>query len=236
MDFNQYVRGYSQQVSDAVGFSGRDHDFFLAVKAQHLLELARRHLGRPEELSVLDVGCGVGLMERFLAPCFRRLCGVDLAAEAVREAERNVPGAQFLAYDGAVLPFPDGELDVAFAVCVLHHVPPAAWESFVAEMSRVVRPGGLVAVFEHNPWNPLTRRVVSHCEFDRDAVLLSAGTARRLFRHAGLRSVASRHILFFPWRARLWRSCERALGWLPLGAQYCAIGIKAACDPGTPPL
>lgn len=227
MDFNRYAQSYSQQVTEAVGCAGLDHDFFLAVKARCLLELARRRLGDSAELAVLDVGCGVGLMERFIASRFKRLCGVDIAAEAVAEAQRSVPGAEFLTYDGTALPFPDGSFDVAFAVCVLHHVPPAGWRSFVAEMERVVRPGGLVAVFEHNPLNPLTRRVVSRCEFDRDAVLLTAGTTRRLFRRAGLHAAESRYILFFPWSGRFWRALEPALGWLPLGAQYYAVATRA---------
>ncbi len=226
MDFNQYTEGYSQRVDDAVSFSGRGHDFFLEVKAKRLIEIARRRFGRISDLAVLDVGCGVGLMERFVAPHFGKVYGVDIAAESIREAKRNSPGAEFSEYDGSALPFGDGEFDIAFAVCVLHHVPPAEWERFVAEMCRVVKPGGLVAVFEHNPLNPLTRLVVSRCEFDHDAVLLTAGTARRLFRGAGLGSIEGRYFLFFPWRARIFGMFERFFSWLPLGAQYYILGGK----------
>ena len=226
MDFNQYTEGYSKRVDEAVSFSGRGHDFFLEVKARRLIELARRHFGRTSDLAVLDVGCGVGLMERFLAPHFGKLYGVDIAAESIREAKENAPGAQFSEYDGSALPFGDGEFDIAFAVCVLHHVPPADWDRFVAEMFRVVKPGGFVAVFEHNPLNPLTRLVVSRCEFDRDAVLLTARTARRLFRGAGLESIENRYFLFFPWRARVFGALERGISRLPFGAQYYILGAK----------
>ena len=226
MDFNQYTEGYSKRVDDAVSFSGRGHDFFLEVKARRLIEIARRRFGRTSDLAVLDVGCGVGLMERFLLPHFGRIHGVDIAAESIREAKGNAPGVEFSEYDGSALPFGDGEFDVAFAVCVLHHVPPAEWERFVAEMFRVVKPGGLVALFEHNPLNPLTRLVVSRCEFDQDAVLLTAGTARRLFRGAGLGAIEARYFLFFPWRGRIFGMFERAFSWLPLGAQYYLLGGK----------
>ena len=53
-------------------------------------------------------------------------------------------------------------------------------------MARVLRPGGIAAIFEHNPLNPLTRRVVSNCVFDEDAVLLRRRRARGLLRQAGL--------------------------------------------------
>ena len=53
-------------------------------------------------------------------------------------------------------------------------------------MRRVVRPGGLVCVIEHNPLNPLTRSLaVSRCEFDSDAVLLGASTTRKLMAAGG---------------------------------------------------
>ena len=61
------------------------------------------------------------------------------------------------------MPVPDASVDVVFAICVVHHVPPAHWGAFAAEMARVLRPGGVAAIFEHNPLNPVTRRVVSNC-------------------------------------------------------------------------
>jgi SAM-dependent methyltransferase len=224
-NFDAYAKDYSERVREAMAIHG-GHDVFIEAKARYLIEIAERQFGRTSELSVLDVGCGVGLIERYLAPHFRKLCGVDIAVEAIREAKQTSPEAVFLEYDGVALPFRDDEFDVVFAVCVLHHVPAEGWPALMAEMLRVVRPGGIVAVFEHNPLNPVVRIIVSRCEFDRDAVLLGAGTAKRLFDRVGLRSVESRYILFFPWRARVWRAIERALFWLPFGAQYCVFGQK----------
>jgi hypothetical protein len=87
-----------------------------------------------------------------------------------------------------------------------------------------VRPGGLVCVIEHNPLNPLTRLAVSRCEFDRDAVLLGAGKARKLMAAGGLREIGARYFLLLPWDATPARRLEGALGHLPLGAQYAAFG------------
>jgi hypothetical protein len=93
-------------------------------------------------------------------------------------------------------------------------------------MVRLARPGGLVVIWEHNPWNPLTRRVVARCSFDRDAALLSLAETRRLLRRAGLSRIESRYGLFFPWRGRGWRRAERLLAQVPLGAQFAALGSK----------
>ncbi len=132
-----------------------------------------------------------------------------------------------VAGDGRHAPFAGGSFDLVFAVCVLHHVPPGApRHALVGEMARLARPGGLVAIWEHNPWNPLTRRVVARCPFDRDATLLPLAETRRLLRRAGLSRIESRYALFFPWRGRGWRRAERLLAQVPLGAQFVALGSK----------
>jgi hypothetical protein len=91
-------------------------------------------------------------------------------------------------------------------------------------MRRVTRHGGLVCLIEHNPYNPLTRLAVSRCEFDRDAVLLGAGTTRKLMAETGLREIGARHFLLLPWDTKPARRFERALSGTPLGAQYAAFG------------
>ena len=78
--------------------------------------------------------------------------------------------------------------DLALAICVMHHVPPAEWVHFLAEMKRVVKPGGAVFIVEHNPLNPLTRYVVAHSEIDQASHLLPSSRLRKLMRKAGLRS------------------------------------------------
>ena len=114
---------------------------------------------------------------------------------------------------------------MVFAVCVLHHVDPPDRPALVAEMARVTRPGGLVLVFEHNPLNPLTRRVVRDCAFDEGVELLGRRELERLYRGAGLELLGTEYLLFFPWRAD---TIERRLTRLPFGAQYVVVGRKAA--------
>ena len=102
------------------------------------------------------------------------------------------------------------------------------WPEFVREMHRVIRPGGIVAVIEHNPWNPLTRRAVAHCEFDADAVLLSARQTKQLLHNQSFRIVGAPFIIFFPWRASIFRRIERLISAIPFGGQYIVFGEKPA--------
>ena len=224
--FDRYSTSYEDAVRRSIGFVGQDVDFFTENKADHLVEIARRSVGDPANLRALDVGCGVGLTDRLLAGRFGALEGVDVSEEAVDRARRENPDVTYRSYDGDDLPYADAEFDVAFAICVMHHVPPERWEAFSHELARVVRPGGITVVFEHNPLNPLTRLAVARCEFDDDAVLLTMRRSRDLLRRAALREVESAYILFFPWRGATFRRGERRLRRVPLGAQYYVAGRR----------
>ena len=226
MDFDEYADVYTQEIERVVGFSGRDHDFFLGAKIRHLLSLARARGHEVGRSVALDLGCGTGGGSSLLAPHVRLLCASDVAFAPLVKARERAPDARLSRYDGRHLPFSDRAFDLVTAVCVLHHVPEVEWLPLLVEMARVVRPGGMAVVFEHNPWNPLTRRVVARCPFDRDARLLRCGTTKRLMRQAGWDKVEHAYILFSPWQGRLWRGIEAALGWLPLGAQYWVAGHR----------
>jgi SAM-dependent methyltransferase len=218
--FDAYKDTYREAVQDSIAFSGLELEFFTERKVSHLLRVARTHLGPPSSLRVADIGCGIGLSDGLLAPQVGELHGVDMARGALATAAHDNPLVHYHHLEGERLPFEDGALDLAFAINVLHHVPPPDRPRLVAEMARIVRPGGLVAIYEHNPLNPLTRWAVSRCAFDADAVLLGRRELARLARGAGLELVMQSYIVFFPSRAPLFSTIERGLGWLPLGAQH----------------
>lgn len=220
MRLGAYKDSYRDRVRESLSVVGADSDLVLEVKAELFAELLEKHLGPARRQRVLDVGCGPGLMDRLLERRVGALHASDLERALVERAASANPATRYVLGDGTALPYRDGAFDAALAVCVLHHVPPARWSSFLAEVGRVVRQGGLVVVFEHNPLNPVTRAVVRRCEFDADAVLLGARRARELGREAGLVAVESRSILYFPWRGRAFRAAERALAAVPLGGQY----------------
>jgi SAM-dependent methyltransferase len=223
-EFDRVGETYEAAVDEAISFAGQEHDFYLEVKARRLVELARRHLG-PGRPAALDVGCGPGLFDRHVASAFD-LHGVDVSPAMVERARETNPEAEYAVSEPGRLPYDDGRFDLAFAICVLHHVDRADRLPLVRETARVVRPGGLVAVFEHNPVNPLTRRVVRDCAFDEGVELLPRRELSRLLRAAALEVVSAHYLLFFPWRGRLFEAAERLLTRLPLGAQYVVAGRR----------
>jgi SAM-dependent methyltransferase len=219
-DFDAYADSYGDAVARSIGFSGLEHDFFTRRKADCLVELSGRLLGEPAELSVVDVGCGVGSTDSLLAGRFGELHGVDTAPETIERAAANNPSVRYQAYDGRVLPFTDASLDLAFAINVMHHVPPSERAALALELRRVVRADGLVVIIEQNPLNPLTRLAVSRCEFDRGVVLLTNRSLTRLLTDAGLEAVERRYIIFFASDRPRLKAVERSLGRVRFGAQH----------------
>ena len=152
---------------------------------------------------------------------------VDVSVASLRIAARRFPSeADFVAFDGGRLPFADGVFDCVFSACVFHHIESTLHVGLLAELRRVLRPGGLVMIFEHNPLNPLTVHAVNTCPFDENATLIRAGLFRRRLISAGFTGAAARFRIFFPHALRVLRPLERRLKWLPLGAQYYVFGIR----------
>lgn len=222
--FDSYDKSYGAVVQSSIDFSALQHSFFMTAKADILRDLIATRLDIGHKAAAVDVGCGVGALHPFLRGMFGRLCGTDVSAASIAQARRSNPDVEYEAYDGKVLPYGHATFDLATAICVMHHVPPEKRLGFLREMRRVVRPGGLVCIIEHNPFNPLTRLAVARCEFDRDAVLLRAGQTRQLMTDAGLRDCDTRYFALLPWATPLVRRIEYGFRRVPLGAQYVTCG------------
>lgn len=226
-DFDRLTASYEREINEAIGFAGMEHTFFIDVKRDHLVRLAAARFGKVEHLDVLDLGCGLGAYHAGLENVFGELHGLDVSARSVELAAEKHPFVNYASFDGGRMPYPDNRFDLVFTICVMHHVPPAQWENFVAEMKRVLKPSGLALVFEHNPYNPATQYIVRSCPIDKDAVLLTPRKLRRLFSDAGFRDVRTRSILTVPPKGALLARLDSALGKLPFGAQYYLDAIKS---------
>lgn len=229
--FDSYKDTYSDVVDAAASFTGLSTDFYTSVKVDYLLDVSCSHFGSTTGLSALDVGCGVGNYHARLSPQLKSLSGVDVSSGCVGTAQSRNAGVDYKVYDGDVLPYADASFDLAFAICVMHHVPPKRWSKFAQEMHRVLRPGGLVLIFEHNPRNRLTMRVVQSCPFDKDAVLMRSEVTEGLYRDVGFSQVYSRFILSIPPFNSFFRGIDKLLGGFPFGAQYYVVARDLQSSP-----
>ncbi|MGD0314145.1 MAG: class I SAM-dependent methyltransferase [Acidimicrobiales bacterium] len=223
--FDLDAAGYEEAVDRSISFTRRDASFFARRKVALLRNILRAQGQALDQAALLDVGCGAGTTDRHLADQVKTLHGVDVSEEMLAVARKHVSGGEFVSYDGHTLPFPSGTFDVTIAICVLHHIPRAEQRPFLAELTRATRPGGVIAIFEHNPANPLTRRAVRGCELDVGVELLRAGDVERLLVAAGARVVDRSYFLFTPFGGRLGAAVDRLLRRLPLGGQHVVVAL-----------
>src|SRR5262249_40595475 len=130
--------------------------------------------------------------------------------------------------DNDALPLETESVDVAFAACVFHHIEPPERDRWARELLRVLKPQARLFLFEHNPFNPLTVRVLRSVPFHEGVVLLNPGETSRLLERPGFAASAPRFSFFFPKRLAALRRFEPALRRVPLGAQYFVIGTRPA--------
>ena len=220
-NFDEFANEYRSIHTENVRVSGADSFYF----AMHKVEQVSRYETTKQPCRLLDIGCGDGVAELFMAKLMPacRVDGIDISAKSIDAArEKNIPGTTFSVYDGKTIPFPDESFDIVFMAAVLHHIDFSFHPALMKEMYRVLKPGGRIYLFEHNPLNPLTRYLVKTCVFDKDARLLGYRYCGRLLQKASFREIKKKFILFFPRKGLLSRMIpmEEKLGWLPLGGQY----------------
>ena len=104
------------------------------------------------EWTVGDLGCGTGAVSAALAPFVARVVAVDASAAMLQAAKKRLHGFDNIDLrrgELESLPIDDGRLDAATVMLVLHHVPDPT--RALAEVARVLKPGGRVVVADMLP-------------------------------------------------------------------------------------
>jgi SAM-dependent methyltransferase len=216
--FDAYAKDYETLHANSITTSGEQPGYFADYKAECIEKLVGAHFDEP----ILDYGCGVGGLTQRLCTRFAHVSGFDPSSDSIAIARDRCPAAAFFDDLNAM---PGEHFGLIVLANVLHHVPPADRGELVRRLRRLLKPGsGLLVAFEHNPFNPLTRRAVAQCEFDDDAILLWPGELAALLRSSGFERVKRQFIVFFPRVLSMFRRFEPNLGWLPLGAQVMVVG------------
>lgn len=229
-EFDKFADEYLAMHTASITASGEGPAFFAEYKIKDLAQEYRqrvRMVAIPPR--ILDFGAGSGSSIPFMTELFptSELTCIDVSKRSLELAGRRFPGkARYVHFEGDVLPFEPGNFDIVFAACVFHHIDHDEHLHLLREWFRVLRPGGIAVVYEHNPYNPLTRRVVSSCPFDENARLISANAMRQRIECAGFARADVRFRVFFPHALRRLRSLEALMTWLPLGAQYYVVAAK----------
>jgi len=226
-EFDRFADEYHEMHRANIAITGEAPEFFARYKVRVLGEIVRE-LGI-EARALLDFGSGIGNSIPFFREYFpqAQLIGADVSQRSLELAELRFPGQSTgMPLEGDRIPAEPDRFDVAFSACVFHHIPHQEHVAWLSELRRVVRPGGALSVFEHNPLNPLTVRAVDTCPFDENAHLLRARELAERYRAAGWTNPRIRYHVFFPRALARLRPIEQRLTWLPVGAQYSVTATK----------
>jgi SAM-dependent methyltransferase len=217
-DFDAYAATYDAALARGLSVSGEDRNFFARRRILWLSRCLSRLREHPR--TAMDFGCGTGSAAPFLLNELEleSLVGVDASTQSLAIAQHThgarakfIPLAEYR---------PQGYFDLVFCNGVFHHISPGDRVAAVDTVYSSLRPGGLFAFWENNPWNPGARYVMRRIPFDRDAITLSPPAARRLLRKSGFEVIRTDFLFFFP-RWLSWLRCfEPRLASLPFGAQY----------------
>jgi len=215
--FDDFADGYEGTLDRSIHISGESSEYFAKYKAAYVARHWRDVRGK-----VLDFGCGVGLLSRFLREQlpYSEIDGYDPSPESIRNVSPALLAACMFTSDLEEI---GNRYEIIIIANVMHHIPPVQRQGIILELRNRLADRGRIVAFEHNPLNLLTRWAVAHCDFDDDAVLLGPKELANYFLGAGLEPRQD-YIVFFPRILASLRKYEAMLRWCPLGAQYVTIG------------
>jgi SAM-dependent methyltransferase len=225
-EFDLLAHNYDLMLADPLRSRfARSGEFFHRRKLEILRSQLRATGKSPADLSWLDLGCGRGDLLRLGMTQFASAFGCDVSAASLKYCHGITVREQKRA---DLIPFDPHSFDLITAACVYHHVVAPERLRLAQSVRNSLRPGGLFAVFEHNPWNPMTQAIVRRSPIDVNATLLYPSESVALLKEAGFIRISLYYFLLVPEAAEAklaWM--ERWLRRVPFGGQYVVFGEVA---------
>jgi predicted TPR repeat methyltransferase len=227
--FDRYAQRYGEVLEKSLKATGENQEYFAKRRVEITRDLLREDQASISK--VVDFGCGLGTSASHLMQHLKpeSIVGLDVSRQTLKEAvARNASASVSFAH---VEDF-TGSADLVFCNGVFHHIAPMERGRALEIIGKMLGIGSHFAFWENNPLNPGTRYVMSRCEFDRDAVVISPGEARTLLEASGFEIVRSSSAFFFP-RSLSWlRGLEKPLARTLLGGQYLLLAkVRAKAGP-----
>lgn len=223
VDFDEFANKYDEILEDHLNFFGEENSYF----AEYKIKLVKSTINSTP-LNILEFGCGIGRNLKFLADSFSgsNIYGCDISEESLNIASQNNPEANLFLLDPVEIEKHQNKFDLIFISCVFHHINPSERKNSFDVFYSMLEKNGVVYLFEHNPYNPVTKHIVNTCPWDEDAILINMREATKLFEYVGLEVIEKKYALFFPAFLKILRPLENYLGSIPMGGQYYIKGLK----------
>ena len=222
VNFDNYSNEYNDIMQEQHKMFG-DVSYYSEYKAKITKDL----VGNKKNLKILEFGCGIGRNLSYLAEIseYCEVYGYDISPESLKIAERENPNAHIITSEQELEEYSES-FDLIFIAGVYHHIAVGLRESITTNIRKLLKDDGKLVIFEHNPYNPVTRHLVNTCEFDADAVLLEKSELIKLFVDNNFTKRSDGYALFFPPKLKKLNFLEKYLKRLSLGGQYYVLFDK----------
>lgn len=223
-EFDKFARDYEAILSESIKSSGFSLSYFDEYKIKEIYTFVKSEGLRDNEIKFLNFGCGTGRSEKIIRKYFKKsvICSIDISEKSVAVAKENnkdLDNIMFKSFDGYRIPF-DDKFDIIHVANVFHHIPHGEHQAVLEGIYQNLNKNGFLFIFEHNPFNPITLKIVRSCELDKDAKLLNPFYTNRILSQSGFEWRRIRFIHFFPKIFWFLFSVEKYLRKIPFGAQY----------------
>ena len=231
--FDRYATEYDEALQAGLSVSGEASDFFALSRVRWLRDILARQ--EKNVSAILDFGCGVGATTKHFLDEFapRVFKGVDTSAASIDVARQGYHSTEKTSdcevrfaclSDADLLP----QYDLVYCNGVFHHIDIEKRLEAMRFIAGSLRPGGVFAFWENNPYSLPARYVMSRIPFDHDAVMVWPRQARDLIQKVGLEIVRTDYCFIFPAALSWLRWTEQLLCKVPLGAQYLVVSVKGS--------
>lgn len=225
-EFDQFADNYDTILKKSISSSGFEPAYFDEHKIRTVYNdyLANNKVTE-KRIQILNFGCGVGKSERFINQYFINcsICSVDVSGKSIdiaKETNKKFHNIQFKQFSKIEELELKTKFDIIFVANVFHHIPEELHLDTLIHLRSMLSSYGFLYVFEHNPLNPLTRRVFEACEFDVGCKMIRSSMFVQMCINAGYTEIRRKYVLFFPKSVSFLAGLEFVLSWCPLGAQY----------------
>jgi SAM-dependent methyltransferase len=224
-EFDKFARDYEALFKPWLKIAGASREYFARSRLNWLSYLLHEQEIAPRR--VMDFGCGTGMSLPLLADILdaEHVIGLDTSEESLAVARKSV-GSRSVQLATPAQYLPQQDLDLVFCNGVFHHIPVAERPAAVDYIYRCLRPGGMFALWENNPWNPIHAFAMKHSEIDKNAIPLPPPESRRLVVSERFGAIRTDYLFFFPGYFSWLHPLEKWLIKVPLGAQYQVLARK----------
>lgn len=225
-EFDLYADDYYEQHKENIKYTGKNPDFFAEYKIEDLYTFVERN-GYSKE-KVLDFGSGIGNSIPFFRKyfCDSELYCADVSINSIDISKRKYGDKEKYLQIKEIVPVSSEYFDIIYSACVFHHIGKQQHLYWLGELLRLLKPGGVLVVYEHNPKNPLTVHAVNTCPFDKNAEMITANMMKAHFDINGYQNVVIEYKMFVPLSGWFPKIINHNMRNIPIGAQYRVSGLK----------